>query len=354
MDKSISNKIRILSFYSIFMVVVCHAYNLTSLKTEKDRDIVYYIEYLFALELSNIFIPMFFFISGYLFFNNHDFSVFTFKRKIKNRFKTLVVPYFLWCGLWFLVVYAIQFIPALSQFFEEPLYTMPGWKQLWLAFVDPINYTFWFIRELIFYVWLTPLIYLGIRYLKFYFILILGVLIFLEQPSVLYVNNIYLFQYLGLFSFSCGAYTSISKLTIVSNFKTSTYLFLLLIWAVLIVFNFYVRETFEENYWLAILCRRVTMFVGFFTVWCWYDFINKKYEFVNKPLYGYRFFIYAAHGVALTYVTKIYVKYIGENDLVLLLLFFISPILATWICVGCAKLLQKVTPKVYSLFTGSR
>ena len=76
MDKEMSNKIRILSFYSIFMVVVCHAYNLTNLAIEREKDVVYYIEYLFALELSNIFIPMFFFISGYLFFANHDFSVF--------------------------------------------------------------------------------------------------------------------------------------------------------------------------------------------------------------------------------------------------------------------------------------
>ncbi|MBQ0733098.1 acyltransferase family protein [Aquimarina celericrescens] len=354
MDKGVSNKIRILSFYSIFMVVVCHAYNLTSLGIEKERNVVYYIEYLFALEMSNIFIPMFFFISGYLFFNNHDLSVFTFKRKIKNRFKTLVIPYILWCGLWFLVVYVIQFIPQLSHFFDEPLHTMPFWKKIWLAFVDPINYTFWFIRELIFYVWLTPLIYLGIKYLKFYFLIILAALTFLQQPSLLYLNNIYLFQYLGLFSFSFGAYASISKFNIVSSFKTSTYLFLLVLWSIFILFNFYVRETFEENYWLAILCRRVTMFIGFFTVWCWYDFINKKYELQNKHLYGYRFFIYAAHGVALTYFTKIYVKYIGENDVILLLLFFVSPLLATWACVVSAKLLQRITPKVYALLTGSR
>jgi fucose 4-O-acetylase-like acetyltransferase len=336
------------------MVVVCHAYNLTNLMIEKDKDVIYYIEYLFALEFSNIFIPMFFFISGYLFFYNHDLTVFTFKRKIKNRFKTLVIPYILWCGLWFLIVYVIQFIPLLSQFFEKPLHTMPIWRQAWLAFVDPINYTFWFIRELIFYIWLTPLIYLGFKYLKFYFLIILGALIFLEQPSLFYVNNIYLFQYLGLFSFSFGAYASISKFNIVSNFKSSTYLFLAVIWGVFIFLNFYVRGTYEENYWIAILCKRITMFIGFFTVWCWYDFINKKYELQNKHLYGYRFFIYAAHGVALTYFTKMYVKYIGENDIILLILFFISPILITLLCVSFAKLLQKTTPKVYSLLTGSR
>lgn len=354
MDKSVSNKIRILSFYSIFMVVVCHAYNLTNLSIETNRDVVYYIEYLFALELSNIFIPMFFFISGFLFFRNHDLSVFTFKRKIKNRFKTLVIPYFLWCGLWFLIVYAIQFIPMLSHFFEEPLHEMPLWKQAWLAFVDPINYTFWFIRELIFYVWVTPLIYLAIKYFKFYFLIFLCALLFLEQPSLFYTNNVYLFQYLGLFSFTCGAYTSITKLNIISNFKTSTYLLSVVVWSICIFFNFYVRDAYEETHMIAILCKRMTMFVGFFTVWTMYDFINKRYELTNKPLYGYRFFIYAAHGVALTYFTKIYVKYIGENDIILLGLFFISSVLVTLACVGFAKLLQKTTPKVYSLLTGSR
>ncbi|MEW7278536.1 acyltransferase [Aquimarina sp. 2201CG1-2-11] len=353
-DQNVSDKIRILSFYSIFMVVVCHAYNLTSLSIETNREIVYYIEYLFALELSNIFIPMFFFISGFLFFKNHDLSVFTFKRKIKNRFKTLVIPYFLWCGLWFLIVFVIQLIPMLSDFFEKRLLDMPLWKQIWLAFVDPINYTFWFIRELIFYVLMTPLIYLGIKYLKIYFLIFLCALLFLEQPSLLYVNNVNLFQYLGLFSFTCGAYTSIAKLNIISNFKTSTHLLSIVVWAILIFFNFYVRETYEETHLIHIVCKRITMFVGFFTVWTMYDFINRKYELTNKALYGYRFFIYAAHGVALTYFTKVYVKLIGENDVVLLILFFVSSILATLICVAFAKLLQKKTPKIYSLLTGSR
>ncbi|WP_299311844.1 acyltransferase family protein [uncultured Aquimarina sp.] len=354
MDQAVSNKIRILSFFSIFMVVVCHAYNLTGLSIETNRNVAYYIEYLFALELSNIFIPMFFFISGYLFFKNHDLTVSTFKRKIRNRFKSLVIPYVLWCALWFLIVYAIQFIPILSGFFEQPLHQMPAWRQAWLAFVDPINYTFWFIRELIFYIWITPFIYLGIRYLKFFFLVFLFALLFLKQPSLFFINKIYLFQFLGLFSFSCGAYTSISKFNIISNFKNSTYIYSLLFWAVLIICNFYVRDAYAEGYWVSILCKRITMFVGFFTVWTWYDFINSKYEFRNKQLYGYRFFIYAAHGVALTYFTKIYVKYIGENDLILLIFFFVSPILATLVCVGFAKLLHKQVPKVYSVLTGSR
>jgi len=354
MNKEMSNKIRILSFYSIFMVVVCHAYNLTNHSIEIERDAIYYIEYLFALELSNIFIPMFFFISGYLFFTNHDFSVFTFKRKIKNRFKTLVIPYILWCAFWFLVVYAIQYIPSLSHFFEKPLHEMPVWRQIWLAFVDPINYTFWFIRELIFYIWLTPLIYLAIKYLKFYYLIFLGALLFLDQPSLLYANDIHLFQFLGLFAFSCGAYTSITKLNIVTNFKAYTYWTMIVVWSVLIFSNFYVRDAYVETHWIAILCKRVTMFVGFATVWSVYDFLNKKFQFKNKALYSYRFFIYAAHGVALTYFTKMYVKVIGEEGWLLLALFFVSPILATLACVGCAKLLQKVTPKVYSLLTGSR
>ncbi len=354
MDKEMSNKIRILSFYSIFMVVVCHAYNLTNLGIEIEKGAIYYIEYLFALELSNIFIPMFFFISGYLFFANHDFSVFTFKRKIRNRFKTLVIPYILWCGLWFLIVYLIQFIPVLSHFFEQPLHQMPTWKQAWLAFIDPINYTFWFIRELIFYVWVTPLIYLAIRYLKFYFLIFLGGLLFLEQPSLFYANNVYIFQFLGLFAFTCGAYTSISKTNIITNFKPYVYLLMIIVWSVLIFFNFYVRESYVETHWIAIICKRVTMFVGFATVWSMYDFLNRKFQFQNKPLYSYRFFIYAAHGVALTYFTKMYVNIIGENGLLLLFLFFVSPILATLACVGCAKILQKSTPKVYSLLTGSR
>ncbi len=354
MDKIASNKINILTFYLIFMVVLGHSYNLASLVIERERDVVYYIEYLFAYEISRAFIGMFFFISGYLFFYNHDFLASTFKTKIQKRFKTLVIPYVLWCSFWFLVVYTIQFVPTFGQFFEETLYEMPIWKQIWLAFVDPVNYPFWFIRELIFYVLLTPLIYLGIKYLKFFFLIALGVLIFLKQPSLLHINNINLFQFYGLFVFSCGAYAAIRKIKLVSYFKPSTYVLILVVWLAFMFLDFYVREIYQETYWLAIACKRVTMLIGFFAIWCIYDVLDRKYKFQNKSIYEYRFFIYAAHGIAMIYFTKIYVQLIGENDFALLLLFFAVPILATVVCIRFAKLMQKITPKVYSLITGSR
>tara|TARA_R110000868_G_scaffold317430_4_gene578271 strand:- start:1772 stop:2782 length:1011 start_codon:yes stop_codon:yes gene_type:complete len=336
------------------MVVVCHAYNLTNLEIEHSKSFSYYIQYLFGLELSQIFIPMFFFISGYLFFNNHDFTRKTFKRKIKNRFKTLMIPYLLWCGIWFLIIYSIQYIPMFSHFFDEPLHEMSIWQQLWRAFVDPINYTFWFIRELIFYVLVSPLIYLAIKYLRFYFLIFLLALLFLQQPSLIKMNNVLLFQFLGVFSFSLGAYFSIEKIKIVTSYKWYVYLLLMLTWSIFIFLSFYTREVFDNTYWVSILVKRIAIFLGFFAVWALYDFLDKKNNFKNYPIYSYRFFIYAAHGVAITYLTKIYVKMIGEHELILLLMFFISPIVISLICIAFANLLQKSTPKIYGYLTGSR
>ncbi|WP_024769149.1 acyltransferase family protein [Aquimarina macrocephali] len=336
------------------MVVICHSYNVTGLGIERNKDWIYYIEYLFAIEMTRAFIGIFFFISGFLFFYNHDLKVKTFIAKLKKRCKTLVLPYVIWCVFWFFVIYAIQYIPEVSQFFKERIHDMPISKQIWLALVEPLNYPFWFIRELIFYVFLTPLVYLGIKYLRVFFLLILGGLIFIDPPSILSINNINLFQFYGLFVFSCGAYAAIHGFKLISRFKTPVYVLILLSWIICLVLNFNIREWYAESFWLTIVFKRITMVVGFITIWCLYDLLDRKYNFTNKSIYEFRFFIFATHGLAITYFTKIYVKLIGENDLALIALFFITPLITTIICFGMGRLIQKFTPKVYRLITGSR
>jgi fucose 4-O-acetylase-like acetyltransferase len=69
------------------------------------RDTVYDADNYFTVSLfemiKEIFfihanVPVFFFISGFLFFYSVDFNTDVYKRKIKSRVKTLLIPYIIW------------------------------------------------------------------------------------------------------------------------------------------------------------------------------------------------------------------------------------------------------------------
>ena len=85
--------------------------------------------------------PMFFFISGYLFFGNVEkWNWQTYQQKIKRRGKTLLIPYIIWNLL--MAVMLRPFSPSI--------------------FCEPANMPLWFLRDLIVVSLLTPIyIYRG-------------------------------------------------------------------------------------------------------------------------------------------------------------------------------------------------
>ena len=56
-------------------------------------------------ELARIAVPLFFFISGFLFFYHTDFSMKMYKQKLKKRVRTLLVPYLFWNTVVFLIFF---------------------------------------------------------------------------------------------------------------------------------------------------------------------------------------------------------------------------------------------------------
>ena len=125
--------------------------------------------------VTKICVPLFFIISGYLFFRNtpEKPDVKWFWGKVSSRFFTLVIPYLIanviaWGCYWF----AMNKVPSLvSGYFGDEL-TNP-WFVFWKG---PVNLSLWFIRELIVVVILSPLVFLLVRYLGWWGVLALGVL----------------------------------------------------------------------------------------------------------------------------------------------------------------------------------
>jgi len=94
--------------------------------------------------LLRVAVPLLFAISGRRFFRGLQWS--GFREKLQRRVSTLLVPYVLWCGFWWLVFVLLGRSPALAEAF----------------LLNPIPFPLWFVRNLILFALLSP----GILWLK--------------------------------------------------------------------------------------------------------------------------------------------------------------------------------------------
>ena len=123
--------------------------------------------------ITNICVPLFFVMSGYLFFWNVPGKPDAkwFWKKIRSRFFTLLIPYLIAVVIaWLCYYFALKAVPSMVDGFLGDRWKDP----LFVFWTGPVNLSLWFIRELMIVVVLSPLIYLIIRYTGWWGVLALG------------------------------------------------------------------------------------------------------------------------------------------------------------------------------------
>ncbi len=190
MDSIISKTISNLRFPLAVMVVYVHFFG-AKINNENELLSPYYtfdslyniIRVYISYGLCQIAVPIFFLISGFLFYQNLEkWNWKVWKGKIHRRFYTLMIPYLIWN----IVRYLFNILPPGFHIFHHEGfqaaclwikdYTQP--MMLW-AMRDstyPIHVPFWFIRDLMVMVVLTPFFYPLIKN-KFLCRCLLGVLL---------------------------------------------------------------------------------------------------------------------------------------------------------------------------------
>jgi surface polysaccharide O-acyltransferase-like enzyme len=112
MNEYLSKKIQILSFVLMIAIVVLHS-QMLSISTGFGR----LFQMFMTQEITRIAVPLFFLISGYLFFvNYHKPAKVFFARKIKRRLRSVLIPYLIVSMGGLLFLYIMQSIPY-TQFF---------------------------------------------------------------------------------------------------------------------------------------------------------------------------------------------------------------------------------------------
>lgn len=112
-------------------------------------------------------VPLFFVLSGYLFFNNiKKFTWQVYCRKVKSRITTLLIPYIFWCTVMAVALYVkhrFLHMSGLGIFLDDGSVNWVNFiKGYWCVSVVnmPFAFAFWFIRNLMVFVLLSPLAFL--------------------------------------------------------------------------------------------------------------------------------------------------------------------------------------------------
>jgi surface polysaccharide O-acyltransferase-like enzyme len=212
MTTYLSNKLSFFSFWLIVLVVILHSLNIDILKCD---DFFCFLQYFIAHKITQIAVPLFFAMTGYLYFLKMDLIVVSktqfFIDNSKKRLRTIVLPFVLWCLIWFAFLFILQQLPFLNTLFSQPLYRMRLLDQFTNLFITPVNYPFWFLRDLILLFAFSPIIYISIKYLNS-FALVLYLLLSYFYNNMFTINGANVFLYLPLFYFALGAFFLFIKL----------------------------------------------------------------------------------------------------------------------------------------------
>ena len=131
-----SNKITFLQFALSILIVYQHTswrYNGSLLALSQIHGFLFY--------LTQTAVPLFFMISGYLFYRT--FKIEKAVDKLKSRIKTLVVPYLIWN-----VIYAVGMILLKHFGFVNSVHIENNWKLL-LQILNSDFSPLWFVKYLI-------------------------------------------------------------------------------------------------------------------------------------------------------------------------------------------------------------
>lgn len=351
MTQYLSDKLRVLSLISIIFVLYIHS----RFQPNEIMGMAYYdkIQLFTSDMIGRCAVPLFYLISGYLFFMKVPDGVKSIGRKIRKRIKSLLIPYFIGC-VFFVIFYSfVALLPWTSNLINSsssimPLFQKPYSIILISIFYDggtgyPCAFQLWFLRDLILIVATSPLWYLCLKHLKWGFVAVVFVLTYFDVPHV---------PFYSLFWFVLGGQLTKVKIEMGGNGRTKVAIFGLFL--IISIVQLLSPDMLEWN-----LLRIPIIMLGIIGIWGLYDaFVEKKFCLSHHKWLGiacqFTFFIYLFHEPTLNIVRKLIVVMLSKNELGYLTSYLLSPWIFTVCAVFAGLLFRKYLPRVYDVCTGGR
>lgn len=344
-----------LRFPLALLVVFIHSYN--SVWRTPTHTQIEPLATLLSRLLPTFAVPLFFAISGYLFFLNaprltwHGYA-----DKLQRRSLTLLLPYLCW-NLVAFALYALRDV-AVGSSLQHTLSLNLLWGSATLgaescnglgwhiaAGTAPVQEPLWFVRDLIVVVLASPLIYALLRYLRWGGLLLLAV--------VFYGNlwpNPAGFTFTSVWFFSLGAWFSISErkvlLTLRPLIKPCAALLVPILLA-LMLFR-------SSSYWWWLPLQQLYVLVAMVVSVVVADFVAQQRK-PNQWLANSSFFVYASHTIVLLPISNALAHWaVLKSEWLQSVAFVLCPLLAVGICLLAYYFLTHYMRRFAWLLTGKR
>lgn len=335
----LSNKLRLLSFLLIVMVIMIHNYfGILSphgswpyiMKTVISKGICY---------VAN---PLFFMISGFLFFRKkEELTPQGYGTMLRKKVRTLLFPYLLISAL-VIIIYAAFNISQFSNVGEV--------LRVWLA--EPIPFHLWFLRYLMLLCLLSPLIYYLVKKGKYLYITVLLLAWLLLYHKIDW-------PLISITFFSVGAFISIHSIRIPYYNGNRV---ILAAFTFMWVFLAYLACIVLEEYEFAMsVVRNLSVACGLVSVWLLYDCFYKYIGwFSRSAIVTYSFFIYLMHKPLMLYVNKAIMRIMAlftQTEYAVIngqVSYLLTPVLTIIICIMAGMFLNRYLTPVYKVVTGGR
>ena len=348
MSQYLSEKLRLLSFFCILLVLYIHS-NFHFAETElEEMRLCYYLQEGISGMLGRLAVPMFFAISGFLFFKGTEDSINVVYQKQRRRVKTLAVPYFL-AALFPPVIFLVMKVTGLLDFMFNKSFQYlydPWWLLLCRIFVFnlPDNIPFagqlWFLRDLIVVILFAPLLW-RLRQTKYGFEIFLAITFALLFFDLRYLP-------IKAFFWFCFGVEFLPKMR--GGLWSSVGIAIFVILSLL-------RIAFPQDGWIYI--EPPTTALGVMSMWLIYDklipetFSLSSHRWLSLLCQG-TFFVYLYHIPLTLIVSRSIVHVLYPTSMIYSFSFLISP----WITFAClvmiALLLHRLFPRFYSVLVGGR
>ncbi len=315
--------------------------------------------------LTNVCVPTFYLISGYLFFIGLEKWCWgTYLKKLKKRSKSLLVPFLIWNTLCIILtvisVFRHEGWLGVQDFFVDNNYAHLYWDcQVWnldrtnllgwenIA-TSPYCIPIWFLRDLMVVSVCSPLLFMLFKYTR-----ILGVMLL----TICYITAVFVpipgFSIMAFLFFGVGGYCRMNGIDVTKvtfDYRKLIYMVAIILWIVCTMFNGHNTKQGDIVYPFYVIfgCMAIINLATYF--------VDKKKAVASEFLSKASFFIYLLHTIlVIRVVTKVSVVIFGEtNPLLMTMSYLFVPITTVAICLWVYSILNKYTLALLKVLTGDR
>ena len=357
MNETISKAINLLRFPLACLIVLKHYYT-PDISADIFGGEVYNFIGLFVTKVfTAVPVPLFMMISGYLYFNkcnlSEGFSRELYINKTRSRIKSLLIPYLIWNLLVFLFFTVGQSLTAGSDVMQKDGYkaladyeVIDYLKNFWALDSTgfPIDGPLWFIRDLFIISLFSPFVFWGIKYLRWFFMLIVIVLRYIHVDfEIPYIDYKYQVGIAEVYFIMGASFMLLSPKLPTKLIDRKVFPIIVFLTGIGIFGLMYSKLT--DNIQIetpALWCYRTFGAFMFFAI---AEFLSKKNVQIATWITTASFFIFAIHKPIQVIIRRgVFAILHPSDEIILISLIFIVPTIVILISLGVFYAIRRWMP----------